>query len=72
MLIRPLKRFNSCHFPCPCEPFLPRFVFDNLKHIAGTHQWSQQQRINEIAQMLSGDNITDAAITNAKELLTHK
>ena len=35
-------------------------------------QLSQQQRINEIAQMLSGDNITDAAITNAKELLTHK
>ena len=27
------------------------------------------QRVNEIAQMLSGSNITDAAISNAKELL---
>ena len=29
------------------------------------------QRITEIAAMLSGDNITDAAIANAKELLIH-
>lgn len=29
-----------------------------------------QQRVQEIAQMLSGDNITEAAINNAKELLT--
>lgn len=30
---------------------------------------SQKERENEIAKMLSGSNITDAAITNAKELL---
>lgn len=30
---------------------------------------SQNERINEIAQMLSGSEITDAAIQNAKELL---
>ena len=30
---------------------------------------SQQERISEIAQMLSGSNITDAAIENAKQLL---
>ena len=35
-------------------------------------QLSQQQRINEIAQMLSGDNITEAAISNAKELLANR
>ena len=30
---------------------------------------SHEERISEIAQMLSGDNITEAAVTNAKELL---
>ena len=30
---------------------------------------SEEERIHEIAQMLSGENITDAALTNAKELL---
>jgi DNA repair protein RecN (Recombination protein N) len=30
---------------------------------------SQDERINEIAQMLSGSDVTDAAIQNAKELL---
>jgi DNA repair protein RecN (Recombination protein N) len=30
---------------------------------------SQDERINEIAQRLSGSNVTDAAIQNAKELL---
>ena len=30
---------------------------------------TEQQRIEEIAQMLSGSNLTDAAINNAKELL---
>lgn len=32
-------------------------------------QLSDEQRITEIAQMLSGSNITEAAISNAKELL---
>ena len=32
----------------------------------------QEERITEIAQMLSGDNITEAAINNAKELLANK
>ena len=30
---------------------------------------SDEQRVTEIAQMLSGSDITDAAINNAKELL---
>jgi DNA repair protein RecN (Recombination protein N) len=30
---------------------------------------TNEERITEIAQMLSGSNITDAAISNAKELL---
>lgn len=30
---------------------------------------SEEERIHEIAQMLSGENITDAALTNARELL---
>lgn len=30
---------------------------------------SDEERIQEIAQMLSGENITDAALTNARELL---
>ncbi len=30
-----------------------------------------EQRITEIANMLSGENITEAAISNAKELLSH-
>ena len=33
---------------------------------------SPEQRINEIAYMLSGKNITDAAVKNAKELLENK
>ena len=32
-------------------------------------QLSQDQRITEIAQMLSGDNISEAALNNARELL---
>ena len=28
-----------------------------------------EERVNEIAQMLSGSNVTDAAIANAKQLL---
>jgi DNA repair protein RecN (Recombination protein N) len=32
-------------------------------------QLSDEQRVGEIAQMLSGSDITDAAIQNAKELL---
>ena len=30
---------------------------------------SAEERVNEIAQMLSGSNVSDAAIHNAKELL---
>ena len=33
---------------------------------------SPEQRINEIAYMLSGKNITDAAVKNAKELLENR
>ena len=33
---------------------------------------NDEQRVNEIAQMLSGDNITEAAISNAKELLANR
>ena len=32
---------------------------------------SDDERISEIAQMLSGSNVTDAAIRNARELLSH-
>ncbi len=32
-------------------------------------QMSDEERINEIAQMLSGSNVSEAAISNAKELL---
>jgi DNA repair protein RecN (Recombination protein N) len=32
-------------------------------------QLSQEERIREIAQMLSGSDISDAAIQNAKQLL---
>ena len=31
---------------------------------------SADERVLEIAQMLSGSNVTDAAISNAKELLS--
>ena len=37
--------------------------------ISQMQELSQDERINEIAQMLSGSNVTDAAIQNAKELL---
>ena len=33
---------------------------------------NDEERVQEIAQMLSGENITDAALTNAKELLKNK
>ncbi len=33
---------------------------------------TQDERVNELAQMLSGKNITDAALLNAKELLINK
>lgn len=35
-------------------------------------QLSEDERIKEIAQMLSGDNISEAAISNAKDLLNQK
>ena len=37
--------------------------------VSHMQQLDDETRIREIAQMLSGDNITDAAINNAKELL---
>lgn len=37
--------------------------------ISQMQELSQDERINEIAQMLSGSDVTDAAIQNAKELL---
>jgi DNA repair protein RecN (Recombination protein N) len=37
--------------------------------VSHMQQLDDEARIHEIAQMLSGDNITDAAINNAKELL---
>ena len=37
--------------------------------VSHMQQLDDEARIREIAQMLSGDNITDAAINNAKELL---
>jgi DNA repair protein RecN (Recombination protein N) len=37
--------------------------------ISRMEELTEQQRINEIAQMLSGSDVTDAAIQNAKELL---
>jgi DNA repair protein RecN (Recombination protein N) len=39
--------------------------------ITEMHQLSKEERINEIAQMLSGSDITSAAINNAKELLNY-
>ena len=37
--------------------------------ISRMEELTEQQRINEIAQMLSGSDVSDAAIQNAKELL---
>lgn len=41
------------------------------EHVTTSHikELDEDQRITEIANMLSGENITDAAISNAKELL---
>ena len=33
---------------------------------------NEEQRVDEIAQMLSGDNVTDAARNNARELLSSR
>ena len=46
------------------------FKEDNQEEtISRMHQLSADERINEIAQMLSGSNITQEAINNAKSLL---
>ena len=46
------------------------FKEDNQEEtISSMHQLSADERINEIAQMLSGSNITQEAINNAKSLL---
>ena len=37
--------------------------------ISSMQELTQEERIQEIAQMLSGSSVTDAAIRNAKELL---
>ncbi len=43
-----------------------------LKTETHIQQLSNDQRLNELAQMLSGKNITEAAIKNARELLLNK
>jgi len=51
------------------------FVYKNENNQSTeTHirQLSKEERIKEIAQMLSGSELTDAAIENAKELLKNK
>ena len=40
--------------------------------VSRTRRLTPQERIDEIAQMLSGSDISDAAINNAKELLSKK
>ena len=47
---------------------LPQIASKGSHHYR-VQELSQDERINEIAQMLSGSNVTDAAIQNAKELL---
>ena len=31
-----------------------------------------EERVQEVAKMLAGDDVTEAALTQAKELLKHK
>jgi DNA repair protein RecN (Recombination protein N) len=38
--------------------------------VSEMHELGADERIREIAQMLSGEDVTDAAISNAKELLS--
>jgi DNA repair protein RecN (Recombination protein N) len=47
------------------------FVYKEEEDVTETHirRLSPEERIKEIAQMLSGSELTDAAIANAKELL---
>ncbi len=47
---------------------------DDTADITQTHilQLSTEERVNELAQMLSGKNITEAALRNAQELLRSK
>ncbi len=40
--------------------------------VSHTRQLTAEERVREIAQMLSGENVTEAAINNAKELLKVK
>ena len=40
--------------------------------VSHTRQLTAEERVREIAQMLSGENVTEAAISNAKELLKVK
>ena len=40
--------------------------------VSHTQQLNAEERVHEIAQMLSGENVTEAAINNAKELLKVK
>ena len=36
------------------------------------YELNQDQRVQEVAQMLSGSNVTEAALANARELLNMK
>lgn len=40
--------------------------------VSNMYELNQDQRIQEIAQMLSGSNVTEAALANARELLSMK
>jgi len=42
----------------------------NTRSITSVKQLNEKERIQEIAKMLSGDNITEAALSNAKTLLS--
>ena len=56
---------------------LPTIIFDEIDtgvsgkmaDVSSMHQLSPDERIHEIAQMLSGSDVSAAAIANAKELL---
>ena len=45
---------------------------DSGKAVTTIHKLSQQERLMEVARMLSGSSVTDAAIANARSLLSEK
>ena len=40
--------------------------------VSNMYELNQDQRVQEVAQMLSGSNVTEAALANARELLNMK